>query len=286
MSVPTRDPHSGHETTGHEWNGITELNTPVPKVAWGAYFVFTIAAVILWVLYPTWPLGETYTEGVLGADQRDSVEQQLTLVQDIREGQEAVIAAGSFAALQSDTSAMDYVHTAGARLYADNCAMCHGSGGEGAKGFPSLVDDQWLWGGTPDDIMETLRVGINTEHPETRVSEMLAFGRLGILSYEERRDLANYVHSLSSGESSVTAAKAGVMFETQCSACHGQDGKGVQAVGAPNLTDPFWIYGGSVGDIQLTLRDGRQGVMPNWNERLSETERKLLTLYILDLGAD
>ena len=284
MNGPIIDPHSGEETTGHEWNGITELNTPVPKPAWIAYGVFTLAAIVLWILYPTFPLGDTYTKGVLGADQQASVEQQLSRVRRMRADRETEIATRPFQSLQADRAVMEYVRNAGGRLFADNCALCHGPSGQGSRGFPDLTDDQWLWGGSSEQIMETLRTGINTEHSETRISEMLAFGRLDMLTYEERLDLTNFVHSLSNGGISPSVLRGAAMFETQCSACHGADGTGVQAVGGPNLTDDAWIYGGEIGDIQLTLRDGRKGVMPSWEDRLSETERKILTLYVLDLG--
>jgi cytochrome c oxidase cbb3-type subunit 3 len=167
--------------------------------------------------------------------------------------------------------------------------MCHGPDGKGGDGYPNLVDDQWLWGGDPETIMETLRVGVNSGHDEARISQMMAYGRDGILTLEQRRAVAAFVISLSSSdhttpEDAETLSLGAEVFEQQCVSCHGPDGRGMQSVGAPNLTDDFWIYGGDITSIDNTLRDGRQGVMPNWDERLSLADRKVLTLYIDDLA--
>ncbi len=283
MGGPERDTHSGRMTTGHEWNGITELDTPVPKTVWFFYIASALCAVFLWVLYPAWPTGKDYTKGILGADQQASVERDLAVVQLRRSEWMQRIAVSDFKSLQADPEIMRNVRSSGGRLFADNCALCHGADGKGMKGYPNLTDKQWLWGGDTATIMETLRVGINSESPETRLTLMQAYGRDDILTQDQIRDVVQHVRSLSGLEKN-TSGNGAQIFADQCTSCHGADGKGMQTVGAPNLTDANWIYGGDKKSVLQTLNEGRRGVMPHWEQRLTETERKLLTLYILDLG--
>ena len=165
-----------------------------------------------------------------------------------------------------------------------NCAGCHGTAATGGPGFPSLADDDWLWGGDPDTMMETLRVGVNAGHPDTRVSQMLAFGRDGILGREEIRTVVDYVRSLSGAAIPAERAAAGAeIYAANCASCHGEDGRGSTELGAPNLTDDIWIYGGDAASLFTTVHDGRQGWMPTWEGRLTETERKILTVYLQDI---
>ncbi|WP_299153757.1 cytochrome-c oxidase, cbb3-type subunit III [uncultured Tateyamaria sp.] len=289
MSKPERDPYTGLMTTGHEWNGIKELMTPVPRPV--KFFLATtiLLSVLLWILYPTWPYGPNYTKGVLGVDQRTIVEENLSRSAALRMVWEEKFTATDMSELEADDGAMTFVRSHGARLFEDNCSACHGLDASGGPGFPSLTDDQWLWGGDADTILETLRVGINTSHDETRYAEMLAFGDQGILDSTERRALTTYVISLSRPDELTEQQTEGLpvgqeLFLDNCSSCHGDDGGGILDVGAPNLTDDFWIYGGDAESIAATLRHGRIGVMPYWEDRLSEADRRLLTLYIRDLG--
>lgn len=289
MSVGERDPHTGYPTTGHEWNGITELNRPVPKVVWWTLGITVAFSIVYWILMPAWPLGTTYTRGLLGIDQRDSVQQALVRAQAARADWAGRIAAADFSEIQEDETLMRIVQQAGSALYGDNCAVCHGPGGKGSPGYPSLVDGSWLWGGDPETIHETLRVGINSTHPETRVSEMLAFGRNNILDRDEILNVAAFVQSLSDpgiseGERADAVAAGEGIFAEHCVVCHGDRSEGSPEQGAPNLADGYWIYGGDLGSIYWTVFAGRQGHMPHWEGRLSETERKMLTLYVLDLA--
>jgi cytochrome c oxidase cbb3-type subunit 3 len=289
MSKPERDPYTGLMTTEHEWNGIKELRTPVPKTVWFFLILSTIAAVILWILYPAWPLWNDYTKGVLGVDQHQSVQTALEQASAERAPWENVILNENFATLQKDASTMEIVRQNGARLFTDNCSVCHGAEGLGGHGFPNLVDTQWLWGGDADTVMETITVGINSEHDDTRFSQMMPFGDSGLLTDSEQHAVATYVLSLSGTENTGGAdpeeLKVGQnIFATQCATCHGDDGRGTHSVGAPNLTDAFWIYGGDRKSISTTIRTGRMGVMPSWENRLSEVDRKTLTLYVLDKG--
>ncbi|KCZ93426.1 cytochrome-c oxidase, cbb3-type subunit III [Hyphomonas johnsonii] len=292
MSEPERDPHTGRLTTGHDWNGIKELNSPVPKLVWFFLILTTVIAVVMWVLLPTWPTGRDYTKGILNTNQYKVLDASLEAGAKQRAPWTHTFETTGFDELQADPAAMLIVRENGRRMFEDNCAMCHGRDGQGGRGFPDLTDDQWLWGGSPEDIMETLRVGVNNKHDEARLSQMLAFGRDGILDTNQRRQVVSYVQSLSEHDdaSHVAALKPADIeagrdvFAMQCATCHGVDGKGLPTMGAPNLTDDFWLYGGRRSDIEETVYGGRQGVMPFWEDRLDEVDRKILTLYVLDMG--
>lgn len=288
MAVEERDPHSGYLTTGHEWGGIKELNTPVPRVVLfflAATFAFSL---VYWVLMPSFPLGTTYVKGLLGADERATLSEELRSAAADRAALTSRIEATPYAAIQADPALMRVVRATGRPLFGDNCAVCHGTDAKGGPGFPSLVSGSWLWGGTPEAIAETLSVGINSSHEDTRASQMLAFGRDGMLSDDDVSTVATYVQSLSKPEAAqgADAALLGAgrkIFVAKCAACHGPEGKGKTAAGAPDLTDDHWIYGGDRRSIHASIWGGRQGLMPYWSERLSEVDRKILVLYLLDL---
>ncbi len=288
MSVGERDPHTGHMTTGHEWNGITELNTPVPRLVYIALGITVVFSVIWWLLFPAWPLGNTATRGLLGTDQHARVAEDLREAAEARAGWTDRIAGAEPAAVASDAELMAYVRQTGPALFEDNCAACHGLDGRGGPGFPNLADDAWLWGGEPATILETLRVGINDTHPETRISQMLAFGRDGILSREQVDQVVAHVRSLSDpavAEEAPEPVEAGsVVYAENCTSCHGEEGRGMTELGAPDLSDDAWVYGGDREAIRASVWRGRQGHMPAWEGRLSEVERKILAAYVLDLG--
>jgi cytochrome c oxidase cbb3-type subunit 3 len=281
-----RDGYTGYLTTGHEWNGITELNTPVPRAV---YFFFALAflfAVGYWILMPAWPLGVTYTKGLLGIDQRKIVAASLKEAAIDRSAWTQKIETQSFAAIQSDPKLMDIVRETGHTLFGNNCAACHGRDAKGGPGFPDLTTSSWLWGGDPEKIFNTIRVGINSAHADSHVSQMPAFGRDQMLRGDDVIKVATFVYSLSNPNArgvdpkTVEAGKA--VFAANCVSCHGDDAKGNSELGAPNLTDRFWIYGGDLTTIDNTIWGGRQGHMPTWESRLSELDRKILTLYLLD----
>jgi cytochrome c oxidase cbb3-type subunit 3 len=181
---------------------------------------------------------------------------------------------------------MEVVRETGRTLFGDNCAACHGRDAQGGKGFPNLTTQSWLWGGTPEAIAETIRVGINSAHPETRTSQMPAFGHDGMLKSNEIDNVVAFVRSLSNpAAKDLPAAKVAAgktLFAANCAACHGEDAKGNSEVGAPNLTDPFWIYGGDAQTIETTVWGGRQGHMPTWESRLPALDRKILALYLVE----
>lgn len=286
MGVIERDPHTGHGTTGHEWNGIKELNTRVPWPVWAFLTATAIFAVIWWVLMPAWPLGTTYTKGLLGADVKQDVASGLKAAADSRAAWTQRITSEDLSAIAADAALMQDVRETGHALFGDNCAACHGIGAAGGPGYPNLTDARWLWGGSPDEVFETIRVGINSEHADTHASEMPAWGRNAMLEPDAIRATATYVHDLShpgTGAADLVATGQKV-FAENCAACHGEDARGVAGTGAPDLTDAFWLYGGDLASIYTSIYDGRQGHMPTWEARLSETDRKILTLYVLDLG--
>lgn len=285
MSVRERDPLTGHKTTGHEWDGITELNTRVPRSIWFFIIVTHVWAVLIWILLPSWPLLNTYTKGILGLEQQEEVEAKvMAAVEDRAEWTDRILEQPSEEIL-NNPELMARVNGTAKSLFGDNCAGCHGQDAAGGPGFPSLIDDAWLWGGDTDTIMETLRVGINSTHPDTRFAQMMAFGADGILERADVRNVVGYVQSLSGTQvSDEVIETGGEIFADNCASCHGEDGTGVMDLGAPDLTDDFWIYGGDAESIYRTVWSGREGWMPSWEGRLGEIERKILTVYIQGLG--
>ncbi len=285
MELGKRDPITGRETTGHEWNGIEELDTPVPRVVLFFLTVTTLFAIGYWIAMPAWPLWSTYTKGILGVDQREIVAKQVAEARQERASWVDRIASLDFAAIQADPDLMGRVQLAGRTLFEDNCAACHGVKASGGPGFPNLSAKSWLWGGTPDKIAETIRIGINSTNEDTRISQMTAFGRDGVLNATQIGNVVTYVRSLSGlgGDDAVEApaiAAGKEVFAANCVSCHGEDAKGKQDMGAPDLTDKYWIYGGSLDTVFTSVYSGRQGHMPHWGTRLSDVDIKILALYV------
>ena len=281
-----RDSLSGYLTTGHEWNGITELNTPVPRPVWFFLTIAVLFSIGYWVLMPAWPLGDTYTKGLLGIDQRNILATSLKQADMDHEVWSKKIASQDYSAIQADPALMAVVRETGHTLFGNNCAACHGTDAKGQPGFPNLTTSAWLWGGKPEDIFTTIKVGINSANKDSRTSQMPAFGHDQMLPRADVFKAASYVYSLSNPGSKEVDPKnveAGQkIFAANCVACHGNDAKGNPELGAPNLTDKLWIYGGDLETIDTTIWGGRQGHMPTWDGRLSELDRKILTLYLLD----
>ena len=165
------------------------------------------------------------------------------------------------------------------------CVQCHGSGGAGAPGYPNLNDDSWLWGGTFDAIHATLLHGIRADDPDTRVNDMPAFVRDGLIDRAQANDVVEYVLTISGQDADTAAAERGkVVFSEQCASCHGGNAKGLTDLGAPNLTDAIWLYGGDRNSLQQTVLNGRKGVMPAWQKILDAQTIKMLTVYVHSLG--
>jgi cytochrome c oxidase cbb3-type subunit III len=280
------DSVSGRSTTGHEWDGIKELNTPLPRW-WVLTFYATILwAVAYWIVYPAWPLVSGYTAGVLHYTNRAAVSKDLAELEVIRGDKMKVLAGASLAEIEKDPNLLSLARARGRTVFGDNCAPCHGTGAAGAKGYPNLNDDDWLWGGSLDQIMQTIQFGARSGDAKAHEGQMLAFGRDGILKPDEIVTVANYVRSLSglSTEPGFKAAAGTKIFDENCAACHGKDGKGNQEMGAPNLTDQIWLYGSDEATIVETITNGRAGVMPAWIGRLDPVTIKALTVYVHSLG--
>jgi cytochrome c oxidase cbb3-type subunit 3 len=290
MEVREQDTVTGRETTGHEWNGIKELDTPVPRGVLLFLIVTHVWAVLWWVLLPTWPLGTTFTKGLLGIDQRQMVNVRVVEGEQARADWSKRIETEPYDAILADDALMRVVRSTGYQLFGDNCAACHGRDGKGRANYPDLTDGDWLWGSDPAHIEQTMRVGINTAHPESRLAQMPAFGRDDMLSADQVKAAAAYVYSLThpdfASKNTATRIEAGKeVFAGTCATCHGEDAKGNRDLGAPNLTDSYWLYGGNLSTIIDTIHGGRQGHMPTWDERLTKAEIRTLALYVHDLGA-
>ncbi|GGB48842.1 Cbb3-type cytochrome c oxidase subunit [Roseibium aquae] len=278
------DKLSGIETTGHEWDGLKELNNPLPK--WWLYtFYATIAwAVVYWVLYPSWPLVSTYTKGVLGSSQR---------AEAVAAYEDGIAARSVFGDrivdatledINADQELQQFAMAAGQAAFGDNCAACHGAGGTGFEGYPNLQDDTWLWGGTLEDIHYTLLHGIRVANDEARFGDMPAYA--DIFSKEEIAQVANYVGSKVGlePEAGVDLAAGEQLYLDNCAACHGDDLNGMQEVGAPNLNSANYLYGKSIEAIASQVANPRNGVMPGWKDRLEPATIKSLAIYVHSFG--
>jgi cytochrome c oxidase cbb3-type subunit 3 len=280
------DQHTGTATTGHSWDGIKELNTPLPR-----WWVITFYATIIWaigyfIVYPAWPTLTGYTRGVLNYSSRAQLQTDLAELRAARGEKAAQLASASLSQIESDPSLLAFARALGRTAFGDNCAACHGTGAAGAKGFPNLNDDDWLWGGTLDQIQKTIKYGVRSGHKQAHEGLMLAFGRDGILKSNEIVTVANYVRSLSGlsvkKELSLDAGKK--LFADNCASCHGDAGKGNQELGAPNLSDKIWLYGSDEATLIETITNGRGGVMPTWEGRLDPATINALTVYVHTLG--
>jgi cytochrome c oxidase cbb3-type subunit 3 len=284
MSEKHIDEVSGVDTTGHEWDGIRELNNPLPR-----WWVVTFYATVVWALaytvaYPAWPLVSSFTTGLLGYSSRVELKDAMALAEASRAEYAAAVAQKSVEEVLADDTLRTFATSAGAAAFKVNCVQCHGSGAAGSPGFPNLNDDEWLWGGAPADILTTIAHGIRYGADDTtRVSEMPAFGE--ILEPAQVRQVAAYVVSLSGGtHDTALAADGAQLFADNCAACHGDAGKGSRELGAPDLTDAIWLYGSSLDQVAAQVRAPRHGVMPGWQERLGETTVKELAVFVHSLG--
>jgi cytochrome c oxidase cbb3-type subunit 3 len=281
------DAHTGTATTGHEWDGIRELNTPLPK--WWLYiFYATIVWAIAYVIaYPAWPLVSSYTPGVLGWTSRGAVTADLEQLQKQRAPMVSALSAASLAEISKDEKLRGFAVAQGRAAFGDNCAPCHGSGGGGAVGYPNLNDDDWIWGGTLDDIQQTITYGIRSGHEKARLgAPMPAFGLTGMLKPTEISQVADHVRALAGlpTEKTYDASVGGKLFGEQCASCHGDAGTGNPELGAPNLTDKIWLFGSDKAAIADGVTRGRASVMPQWGGRLDDTTIKALAVYVHGLG--
>ena len=273
------------DTTGHSWDGIEEFNNPLPKWWLWLFYITIVWGVLYTIAYPAWPLVSSATSGVLGHSTRGEVAEDIAAVAEANEAINMRLASAELTEVAADAELNGYAVSAGAEVYRTWCTQCHGSGAAGAVGFPNLLDDDWLWGGDIESIYYTIAHGIrNEEDDDAHYSEMPAFGDL--LEAEEITSVVNYVMDLSGGtpqDASQVAAGA-VVFEDNCSACHGEAGEGDIYQGAPSLNDAIWLYGGDYDTLMETVQYSRYGVMPPWIGRLTEAEVRAAALYVHQLG--
>ncbi|MGI6245130.1 MAG: cytochrome-c oxidase, cbb3-type subunit III [Pseudochelatococcus sp.] len=284
--APQVDAVTGVTTTGHEWDGIQELNNPLPRWWLWVFYATIVWSVGFWIAYPAWPLISSFTPGLLGWSSRGQVAEHLG---DLREQRGAMMARlddATTAQIEADPELLTFARALGRPAFGDNCAPCHGAGGGGAKGYPNLNDDAWLWGGTLADIEQTIRFGIRSGHDEARVGDMPAFGRDGMIPRADIITVADYVRSLSGlpVENRGNLATGAKVFADNCASCHGADGTGNRELGAPNLTTGIWLFGPERETIIDGVWHGRGSVMPAWQDRLDDTTIKALTVFVHTLG--
>lgn len=281
-----RDAITGVETTGHEWDGIRELNNPLPRWWVYTFFASILFSVVWWVLYPSWPWSSGYLPGILGRNQREDLQVRLEQARQAQAQWTDRIAAMDAAAISADPELVQFAIAGGEQKFKINCAPCHGLGGAGQGFFPTLADDDWLWGGSIDAIEQTIRHGIrNGEDAEARENAMPAFGADAMLDRKQIDEVAQYVLSLTQRQTDAAAAEQGAtIFAENCASCHGDAGEGNRELGGPALNDMIWLYGGDLDQVIAQINHPRMGVMPAWQGRLDDTTIKMLTVYVHSLG--
>lgn len=284
MSKIETDEETGVDTTGHSWDGIKELNNPLPRWWLWCFYLTIIWGIGYTIAYPAWPMLSGATRGVLGYSTRAEVAAEIASFTDKNAELSAALAEADLASLADNVDLHRYAVAGGAAVFRTNCSQCHGSGAAGAKGYPNLLDDDWLWGGTINQIAYTVAHGIRNDTDfDALYSEMPAYSEF--MTSEEIDGAVNYVLRLSGQDHDAGLADAGaVIFEEQCSACHGAEGMGDPELGAPNLSDAIWLYGGDAETLTQTIANARFGVMPAWGARLSQADVNAVAAYVHQLG--
>lgn len=279
---------TGIETTGHEWDGIKELNNPLP-MWWNWTWIATIVwSIIYMILYPAWPLVSDYTRGVLGHSDRAELAETMAELDQTR--QAAAKAAGADLQDFANKTAEELYHNAATReigtragraAYNVNCSQCHGNNATGFVSYPNLIDDDWIWGGSLDDVVQTIKYGIRSDHDDARVGDMPGFLTDETLDKGQVEAVTEYVLKLAKQDHNAKlAAQGSAIYKENCADCHRGGGKGNVELGAPNLTDGIWLYGADRAEIVKSISFGRAGVMPNWNDKLSEATIKQIAIWL------
>ncbi|MGX8009604.1 cytochrome-c oxidase, cbb3-type subunit III [Mesorhizobium sp. ORM8.1] len=284
MSEEHIDEVSGVSTTGHEWDGIRELNNPLPRWWITIFYVTVVWAIGYTIAYPAWPLLHSATTGALGYSSRNDVKNELAAAEAAKSKYLAAVKSKSVSEIESDDALREFAIAAGGAAFKVNCTQCHGSGAEGSKGFPNLNDDDWLWGGKAEQIQQTITHGIRfAADPDTRLSEMPDFG--DIITADEIKQVSAYVVSLSGKVADASLIQPGAkVFSDNCVACHGENAEGNREFGGPNLTDAIWLHGAGEAAVAAQVRAPKEGVMPAWLGRLGEIKVKELAVYVHSLG--
>ncbi len=280
------DEATGIETTGHEWDGIRELDNPMPRWWLWTFYATIVFAAGYMIWYPAIPLWNDSTMGISGQTNRLQLKQDMEGVEAARRDIVATLAKRELSEIRKNDGLMRFASAGGESLFKVYCSQCHGTGAQGGPGYPNLNDDDWLWGGDLEAIYTSIAHGVrNTEDEDTRESQMPAFGADGILDREQINAAAEYVLKLSGQEHDATLAGNGAgIFAEQCTACHGENGKGVRDLGAPNLTDAISLYGNTRATIRAQIARPKHGAMPPWLDRLGEASVKQLAVYVHSLG--
>jgi len=286
MTEPQIDETTGVPTMGHEWDGIQELDNPMPRWWLWTFYTCIVFAIGYCIVYPAIPLLNSATKGTFGWTSHGQLAEETAKAQAARASTLAALAKVDITTLDPRSPLMHAAIEGGRAAFKINCAACHGSGAAGAKGYPNLNDDDWLWGGSRTEVHQTLVHGIRQPGDDaTRTSQMPAFGRDGILKPDEIQDLTSFVRLVSRQEKSSSSAKRGaVLYAANCAMCHGADAKGGRQFGAPNLSDSIWLYGGDRDALTATITNARYGVMPAWGNKLDAATLNMLTAYIHSLG--
>lgn len=278
------DDITGVETTGHSWDGLQELNNPLPRWWVWVFIITVIWSIWYFIVYPSWPVSGGATEGMSGYTQYKELSESQQEIFDRQAAYLERFETADFEKIMNDPELYAFAMAGGKSAFKDNCATCHGTGGEGGNGYPNLNDDDWLWGGQMQEIHQTLEHGIRAANLDTRMSQMPAFGQDKLLSKNEINAVIDYVLNLSGNKTDGNEKIGLQIFQQNCASCHGNDAKGDHAFGAPNLTDAIWLYGGDREDIYNTVYYSRGGMMPAWRSRLDANTIKQLTIYIHELG--
>ncbi|HEY9079257.1 cytochrome-c oxidase, cbb3-type subunit III [Magnetovibrio sp.] len=282
MANIERDEVSGTDTTGHEWDGIKELNTPMPRWWLWTFYATILFSAVWWVLYPSWPTLNNYWKGTLNYSSRVDLTNDLQARDQARSKWTKQFAALPITEIVKDSQLREFAMAGGKVIFADNCAPCHGSQGRGAPGYPVLADDDWLWGGSLEAIETTVRYGVRSTHEDTRVSEMPVFSE-DYLSPAQISDVAEYVLSFSNqSKDSAAATRGAEVFANDCAACHGETGDGGRDFGAPKLNDGLWLYGNTHEALVSQISKPKHGIMPTWEGRLDDVSIKQVAIYVHD----
>ena len=285
MSDKHIDKLSGVETTGHEWDGIRELNNPLPRWWLWTFYGCIVFALGYTVVFPAWPMLSSATTGLLGYSSRADLDADLAAAKLAQGDRLEAVASTPVADILKDDGLARFARAGGQSLYKVYCSQCHGTGATGSAGYPNLNDDEWVWGGTIEQIYATITHGARSPTDvDTHYNVMPNFGADGILGAEDIDRVAKQVASFSGIEGGAASPEGQQLFADNCASCHGDGGGGLVDAGGPSLNDQIWLYGGTLEAIRAQINQPRHGVMPAWGARLGDTAVKQLAVYVHGLG--